>query len=146
MSPKTTGRLMEESVLFAIQALDKIHHGTYSRWVKVGVAAAAGAYALVTLSDVLILGFSPVTVLKQSTTVGLCMLALWLAFRNRLEIAGMLTIGTIWLELRSGLLSSGVAISSISGNPKAECLLDLSQGDLIGTSAVTVLSADSIVF
>jgi hypothetical protein len=146
MSPETTGRLLEENVPFAIQALDKIHHGTYNRWVKAGVAAAAGAYALVALSDVLVLDFSPVTVLKQSTTVGLCILALWLAFRSRLEVAGTLTIGTIWLELRSGLLSSDAAILSISGNPKAECLLDSSQGDLIGTSAVTVLSADSIAF
>jgi PAS domain S-box-containing protein len=104
---------MGEGVPFAIQALDKIHHGTYSRWVKAGVAAAAGAYALVTLLDVLIQGFSPVTVLAQGATVGLCMLALWLAFRNRLEIAGTLTIGAIWLELHSGLLSSGLAISSI---------------------------------
>ena len=104
---------MGEGVPFALQALDKIHHDAYSRGVRVGVAAAAGGYVVVTLLGVFIRGFSPFVVITQGATAGLCLLALWLAFRDRLAMAATLTIGAIWLELHSGLLSTGVAGSSI---------------------------------
>ncbi|MEE2898855.1 MAG: hypothetical protein VX815_10360 [Gemmatimonadota bacterium] len=40
---------------FGVQVLDRIHHGAYSNWVKAGISAAAGGYALVTALGVFIL-------------------------------------------------------------------------------------------
>jgi hypothetical protein len=108
---------LAEGVPFAIQALDHIQHGAFSRWVKVGIASAAGAYALVTVLGVVTRGFTALAVFTQGATVGLCLLALWLAFDDRLEIAAALTIGAIWLELHGGLLSTGMVLSSTIAMP-----------------------------
>jgi hypothetical protein len=113
VSQETDGRSARDGVHFGIQALDRIHHGAYSNWVKAGISAAAGGYALVTALGVFIRGFSPFTMLTQGATVGVCLVALWLAFRNRLQVAATLTIGAIWFELQTGLLNRGMAISSI---------------------------------
>ena len=134
---------MREGVPFAIQALDKIHHDTYSRWVKAGVAAAAGGYVLVTMLGVFIQGFSPFTVISQGATAGLCLLALWLAFRNRLEIAAALAIGAIWLELHGGLLSTGMVLPSIVPMPTVIVAAGLLWG---GRGAYALAGATTISF
>ena len=143
MSQETDRRSSREGLYFGIQALDRIHHGAYSSWVKAGISAAAGGYALVTALGVFIRGFSPITMLTQGATVGVCLVALWLAFRNRLQVAATLTIGAIWFELQTGLLNGGMAISSIMVLPTVIVGAGLLWGGrgayaLAGATAITV--------
>ena len=91
----------------------------YHRWVRVGIAVALLGYVAVTVGDFLIFqgeerGWAFAT---QGATVVACAVALAFAFRGEVRIGAGITLAAVWLELHSGLPTSGLDLSALIALP-----------------------------
>lgn len=106
--------------------------------MKYGITAVFGGYLAATLGDQLLFpdGERGWGIATQTLTLVACGLAMLLVWRGRVRAGALLTIGSVWVELHSGIPAVGIDLSALIPLP----VLVSGAGILLGVRAAFILA------
>jgi PAS domain S-box-containing protein len=121
----------------AVNRLDRLDRVLYARWVRAGTALTAVGYGLVTVVGLLLHGGLWYGFYSQVPTVVCAALAWLIARRGHPDVAALIALGAVWVELHSDLPLVGVRGSGLIAFP----LVVMAMGFLRGRRGAYALAA-----